>query len=187
MSSATTFKFDETKQLEVMLWITNQNPAGVDKYLLLKTIFYADKFHLNKYGRLIFGGGYTAMKAGPVHSQAYDLIKTIVRERWESGDQKNNSFTVDLDADANPYIVKASRHPNLDFLSKSDIEALTFAWEKCKDLDYEQLKELSHQEKSYQNAWGKRGISGAFPIDFEDLIENQSNLSKALIGEPKNA
>src|SRR5260370_34242127 len=48
---------------------------GVTQYDILKTIFLADKAHLNKYGRPITFDNYVAMRAGPVPSLAYDLLK----------------------------------------------------------------------------------------------------------------
>ena len=44
-----------------------------------KMMYFADKHHLEKYGRLIFHDSYIAMKDGPVPSEAYDLAKAIRR------------------------------------------------------------------------------------------------------------
>ena len=47
----------------------------VTQYDIVKTIFLADRAHLNKYGRPITYDDYVAMKFGPVPSAVYDLLK----------------------------------------------------------------------------------------------------------------
>ena len=50
----------------------------VSQYDLVKSLFLADRSHLNEWGRPITYDNYTAMKHGPVPSLAYDLLKANV-------------------------------------------------------------------------------------------------------------
>ena len=52
-----------------------ERSKSVDQYDIVKTIFLADKKHLNKYGRPITFDNYHAMKFGPVPSLTYNFLK----------------------------------------------------------------------------------------------------------------
>lgn len=70
------FKVNANKAIEVILWFCSQSANNkVNVYNVLKTIFYAEIDHLNKYGRPIIGDNYMAMDYGTVPSLIYDLIK----------------------------------------------------------------------------------------------------------------
>jgi hypothetical protein len=68
------FNCDLEKTLEVLLWVMNQKAEGVNLYNLIKTIFHADCYHLNQYGRPITGDVYIAMVHGTVPSFIYNLL-----------------------------------------------------------------------------------------------------------------
>ncbi len=68
------FRFNAKKAVEVILWFAERRP-GISFHTLLKLLFYADKRHLNRYGRPITGDDYIAMQYGPVASTTYDMLK----------------------------------------------------------------------------------------------------------------
>ena len=70
----TPFRFDQEKAIETIIYLSGyvDNPSHLG---ICKLLYFADKTSLEKYGRFIFGDDYLAMKAGPVPSGAYDLIK----------------------------------------------------------------------------------------------------------------
>ena len=133
------FFFDEKKALEVVLFIANKCD---NLYNLLKILYYADKEHLDKYGRFICGDNYVLLPHGPVPSKTYDIVKNVRDNRQPqiSGDLKS-SFDVE-----GQYKLVVKRPPNLELLSKTDIECLDKAIEKYGDLSFEELKVLSHKE-----------------------------------------
>ena len=47
----------------------------ITQYDIVKSLFLADKAHLNRYGRPITFDNYFAMKDGPVPNLAYNLLK----------------------------------------------------------------------------------------------------------------
>ena len=47
----------------------------IDLHALLKACYFADKQHLNKHGRPIFGATYRAMRFGPVPLEIYEMAK----------------------------------------------------------------------------------------------------------------
>jgi hypothetical protein len=64
----------------------------------------------------------------------------------------------------------AERHPIMDFLSESEIEALEHGYEEYAGLSFEEVKNKNHKEDAWKNNWDRRGTLEKVPIPFEDLI-----------------
>ena len=61
------------KALETIVWLANAR-AGIDVYHVIKCAFFADKYHLNKYGRPIAGDNYIADTYGPLGRSVYRIL-----------------------------------------------------------------------------------------------------------------
>ncbi len=132
------FKFDTEKAVEVILYIAGKCP---DKYRLLKSLYFADLDHLEKYGRFICGDSYKAMQYGPVPVSTYQLLDQSVWDAvFEPAPEKRLPFEVDGRQ------VKISRSANLDWLSVSDRECLDQAIANCADKSFDYVKGKSHDE-----------------------------------------
>lgn len=90
------YEFEDAKFVQASAYLT-KNCNEMTKMKLFMLLFFADKKHMNWYGRPICGGHYVAMQRGPVLSEGYGLIK-------------KQSF--------------AAEQAGTDQLSASDIEAL---------------------------------------------------------------
>jgi uncharacterized phage-associated protein len=137
-------RFDREKAIEALLYIAQET---TNVYTVLKVMYFADKAHLEKYGRLICGDSYVAMRYGPVPSGAYDLVKSEREDVgcW-TGFAKPDAFTVV----GNDIVPK--RAAKLDLLSESDRECLDAALKKYGHLPFGALVEISHQDKAYKAA-----------------------------------
>ena len=161
-------KFDVEKAIEVLLYITSRRIS--EAYTSLKIVYFADKEHLMRYGRLICGDTYIAMNHGAVPSGTYDIVK-IAR-----GD---SSFKLDLDFDLQEVFkidgnsITPLREPNLDYLSKSDIECLESAIATYGSMTFQQLKDRSH-DKAYESA----DINDVIPV--EEIIKTLPNSESLL-------
>ena len=146
---------DAEKALESVLYISEKTH---DLFHIVKTLYYADKKHLEHYGRLITGDYYVAMEDGPVPSGAYDLIKSV------RGDEFTYEFKI-IDAHPENAIVvngndiEPKRKANLDFFSESDIECLDDAVKIYANMDGKQLWKLVHEEKSYNQTERNKPIA----------------------------
>lgn len=145
MSLDKRFRFDQIKALEVLLYIA-QNCS--DMYNVLKVLYFADKQHLENYGRLICGESYVAMSHGPVPSGTYDMIKFVRGDGiYEFCDLHiKESFHMEK------YHIVPHREPRLELLSESEIECLDSALTNYGRMSFSRLKELSHRDKAYQSA-----------------------------------
>jgi uncharacterized phage-associated protein len=124
------FPFDHEKAKEALLYVASRAPIP-DRFHICKILYFADKYHLDKYARFIYGDVYAAMRNGPVPSRAYDLIKAA-----DAGDL--------ADIAVDDWDVTALRDPQLDVFSKSDIEALDWAIQKYGSLPFKKLRAISH-------------------------------------------
>jgi uncharacterized phage-associated protein len=160
-----TYNFNNKKALEVILWIAKKS-SNVEIYKMLKAIFFADKYHLNKYFRTILGDTYCAMPYGPGASRTYDILKGDPLEIEEL-----DEIPLPFEKRENNIIPK--REPNLRKLSKSDIEALEYGWSEVKDKSFEELKNITHEMSLYKNAWENR-TNNAPIIDYRDFLDEKN-------------
>lgn len=80
------FQFDETKAVETLAYIATRWPR-VTAFYASKILFFAEKLHLNRYGRPIVADTFIAMANGPVPSTIYDFIEGKLDQ---AGDHKGD-------------------------------------------------------------------------------------------------
>jgi len=148
-----TFQFNQTKAIEVILYIISKAPVP-NLYGICKLLYLADKASLEKYGRFIFGESYVAMEEGSVPSNAYNLLKNPTNALKREG----NHF-------------KASRTPELDYLSRTDIECLDKTLEEFGGRNSWTKRKTACHDAAWEIAWDKRGSSQSYPISIENIAE----------------
>lgn len=165
MANKISFECNHDKTLEVMLWIINRAGGSVNIYNLLKTVFCADVYHLNRYGRPVTGDAYIAMEYGTVPSFIYSVIKSDPLALAEFDE------VIPIEIDCNNLIAK--RQCDIDRLSESDIEALECGFEEYGALSFSEVKKKNHMHE----AWRKNyDIAPNSTIPFKDLIEDTAIL-----------
>jgi uncharacterized phage-associated protein len=152
------FRFDPDKALNLVLYVAAcvKEPTF---HTISKVIYFADKLHLERYGRLICGDSYVAMKHGPVPSEIYDMMKDVrgdgFSEHWQTARQ---AFEVKGKATVVPH-----QAPDMDVFSDSDVECINESIKIYGHLDFGRLTELSHDE-----AW--QATDGNDIIDIEQIV-----------------
>ncbi|WP_461381806.1 Panacea domain-containing protein [Devosia indica] len=126
---------------------------SVTQYDIVKTIFLADRLHLNEYGRPITFDNYFAMKDGPVPTKVYDLVKGGPwAERLIGGELPWT--TTPAPGTARAKLFKATLDPAEDVFSPSEIEAIENSLTVVLSLGFSQVRRLTHEDPSYVDAWG---------------------------------
>jgi uncharacterized phage-associated protein len=152
------FHFDPEKALNLVLYVARAVPQATF-HTISKVIYFADKLHLQRYGRLICGDSYVAMKHGPVPSEIYDMMKDVrgdgFSEHWPIA---REAFQVKEKATVVP-----SREPDLTVFSDSDRECLEESIKTYGHLNFARLTELSHDA-----AWEATDDNDM--IDIEQII-----------------
>lgn len=165
MSTISPFKFDPVKALEVILYVAKRAPVP-DIIHFCKIQYFADKYHLEQYGRFVSGDHYVAMTNGPVPSKTYDLIKAA-----RNGEA--SAFAI------KGYQVVPFRDADLQLLSESDIESLDDAISKYGNLPINALISVSHDA-----AWEAADENSE--ISVEDIAATLED-GKAIVEHLRNA
>src|SRR3954470_1467330 len=134
------FAFSEGKALEALAFIARERP-GLSPLYIAKILFYAEKWHLNRYGRPIIADTYIAMPKGPVPSSVRDYIE----QNWHWVDHPEDFYAaIKIERAGHlPTLVPGSRGPNLDVLSESDLECLREAINFCVTKTSDELSQLT--------------------------------------------
>ncbi|WFS00631.1 Panacea domain-containing protein [Rhizobium tumorigenes] len=168
------FQFDEKKGVEAVTFIASRWP-DVTAFFAAKILFFAEKYHLNRYARPIVADTFIAMPNGPVPSTIYDFIKGRLHN---AGDPESitNAFTV---AQSPWPRVNALRAADTSVLSESDIECLDEAIQFCRRRNFGTLSTLTHQERS----WIEAPANGV--MDYEAMIDDDNPSKDEIVEEAK--
>ena len=141
-------KFDQRKALHATLFVVTHLPKPANVYNVLKCLYYADRKHLQEYGRQIYGDTFYALEHGPVPSAAYEIVKYAGgRAKWDL------KFPEALELlEVNDVYLSARGAPDTELLSRSDMVCLLEAARKYGTMPFGKLKKLSHQGKAFENA-----------------------------------
>ncbi len=157
------YRINYEKAIEALTWLAAQKPK-IDIYHVAKVLYYAEKTHINKYGRPIIGDTYIRAKYGQMPSGVRDLIK---KNKWlgqQYLDLLSSSLVVDRPYDK----LTALRTPKLEYFSDTDVECLKNALSKYGDLSFDDLLWVSHQEKAWLQTEAKK------PIDYLLMIDDDN-------------
>jgi uncharacterized phage-associated protein len=141
-------KFDQRKALHALLFVVTHLPKPANVYNALKCLYFADRKHLQEYGRQIYGETFYALEHGPAPSAAYEIIKYANgRAKWDL------QFPEAIELlDVNDIHVSARGPADTELLSRSDMACLLDAARKYGKMTFGRLKNLSHQGKAFENA-----------------------------------
>lgn len=130
----------------VLLYIlTHSNDGQRDIYSLVKTAYYAQQNHLAQYGTPLFKDCICALPFGPVPSNIYNVLKMTSGDSNELNYHRSDDMHLASDAiNFKSGRYSAKEDPNMDFLSKSDIESLNYGIEKVAKMSFNQIKEDTH-------------------------------------------
>lgn len=154
------FSFNKQKATEAILYLAKKEPS-ISKMRLLKFMFFADCYHINKYGRPILGDRYVAMDNGPVLSKLYDMLKCSTDDYTVI----NNKIT-------------AMRESDNDYFSNSDIEALEYSFNQYSQYETLEMSDLSHESEGWKKARNANPHSKNPSMYWENLIENEDVLKE---------
>ena len=168
-----TNRFNYSKALEVLLYVSSKVEY---MYHTGKIIYFANRYHLEKYGRFVIDDRVIAMKNGPVLSNVYDMIKSARGDNCSyPGVEKHLTYS---SGGSSLHKLLPKREANLDYLSESDIECLNEAINKIKGMSFRDLERFSHDSLYYTADQNNE-------ISIDEIINhsiNPDNLRKYLAG-----
>lgn len=143
-----TSRYQPEKIRQAVAYIASKLPERGNMYKVLKVMYFADKEHLRRYGRMIFGDRYIALRHGPVPWSAYRRVSNV-RDGLISADTKPEPlFMVAADHTIVPLL---NADLDLECFSDSDLECINNEIDICAPLSFRELKQRSHDD-AYRSA-----------------------------------
>lgn len=178
--------YNEKVSINAILYLLSKMNGTCDIHKMCKMLYYADQYSLANFARSITGDTYIAMDYGPVPSNIEDGFKGLRGSHYyiTIDSLRNLSKAICF---TNKYHIKALVEPNKRFLSGSDIESLDYAFNKCKDLSFSQLTDMSHSI-----AWNNARKNGEMSVkdimreaecdeDYIDFVFTQEQIQLSLL------
>lgn len=164
-----------------VLHILNKAGGTLDKYRIYKALYFANKEHLNRYGRLITSDTFFALPFGPVPTKLADVLDSIKTGKKLKDSEKHLFFPIiqsleHCGFDAENYFT-AKELPDMDELSETDIECLNIGLNKCIGRDFGEIKEESH-DKAWEKAFAKPCHKS---IDILDMVDDSNQSMKEYV------
>lgn len=180
-------KYEQNKLVQVALYILEKT-GGIDFYHLFKILYFAELKHLAKWGSRITADSFYALDYGPAPSLLYDSVKKI--EHPQTSLQELLSDKVMLAGKDAPNVLLPKESVNMDYLSKSDVEALDASIAENASLTFGQLKTKSHDSAWHEayhpnhshNAMSTLSMAKAAGADedTQEYLREQMELENAL-------
>jgi len=175
-------EFDYEKATQAINFLARSEGGEIDKLKLIKLIYFADRYHIRRYGRPIFNDTYFAMKYGPVASSVANIadLSTYLpveerqyAERYLGRNRKSENS------------VKSLADMDSDLLAKSEIEALKFAYQNYGRYKASTLVNVTHKYPEWakfsdalESGESTREIMNYLDF-FQDPEENSNDKFKA--------
>ncbi|MGA3266863.1 MAG: Panacea domain-containing protein [Verrucomicrobiota bacterium] len=155
------------KATQALNFLARQAGGRINKLKAIKLLFFADRYHLRKFGRPVSECTYFAMTHGPVASEAKEVAEDDAMLSAPARDYARKFLERTSDYD---YTSVADVDKSV--LSETDIEALTFAWENFGYLPKYQLRDITHQYPEWKRhervlkSGGRRRVA----MDYADFF-----------------
>lgn len=144
-----------------------ENGGVINKMKALKLVFFADRYHLRKYGRPITNDEYYAMPFGPVASGVKDIA-----EFSDFLGETEQEYAAQFIERPDQYTIRSKAACNEKVFSKSDLEALRYAWEKFGQVEEFALVELTHQYPEWKRHESAIETTQRIKMFYEDFFED---------------
>jgi hypothetical protein len=158
-------RLDIDKAIAATAYLIQKAGGRYDIVVLIKTLYYADRASLVKYGRTITGDKLVSMDRGPVLSNIYDLIRgKEVRGHPEALRKWNEFITKTQD-----WMLHAKGTPEIGYLAVREIELLDEAFKTISEIPPYWLSEWTHQVfPEWQDPQGS-----SIPIDPKEILRKE--------------
>jgi uncharacterized phage-associated protein len=133
------FKFNEKKTTQAVTLFLEKNDRKMSYMKLIKLLYLVDRQALRLWERPLTGDIYFSMKHGPVLSNVLDIINN-------GEDPDDNPYWYKyISTPSENYEIKLKEIPELDALSKREIELINELDEKFKDFDQWDMVKICHE------------------------------------------
>lgn len=150
-------QYSVKKVANAIVYFSEYNVQHVGKTKLMKLMYFADKMHLQNYGKTIFCDDYYKLQRGPVASLTLNIINNINEDDNEDFKSYTDEFldvlNIDIKKDNGEKITNFRPKSSFqkELFSKSELKILKSISEKYRLYTKEQISEESHHLTEYIN------------------------------------
>lgn len=159
-------RFNYKKATQILRMFAAEHGGRITKLMVLKLVFFADRYHLRKYGRTITGDRYVAMQYGPVASGVKDVAELSSFLDPVEREYADNFLKMDP-----PHGIVAIGTPDLSVLSESDIEAVNAVVKALRGCDLVKVSHLFPEWKRH-SVDGVIGAGSRIDMDILDFFDD---------------
>lgn len=159
--------FDQQKIIQVVLYILNKT-GGIDYYHLFKIIYFAELKHLAKWGSRIIKDDLCALGYGPVPTALYDAVKGKNAVCTHLADLMK--ATTAFAGDDAPNVLLPKEDVDMDYISRSEIEALDESIKENASLTFGQLKDRLHDRAWHEAYYRQDGNKIISPVTMAQVM-----------------
>ncbi len=158
------FKFD--KAVQSLNYLAKKENNKINKMKAIKLLYFADRYHIRKYGRPIFNDKYIAMGYGSVGSTTKDIVGLTL------SDEENEKASKVLML-VGQYEYQSIVDVDSGVFSDSDIEAIDFAYNEFGALNQFELATLTHKYPEWKKFESElnSGVRSR-RMEYKDFFEN---------------
>lgn len=164
------FSFSHRKATQALNFFAAKAGGKINKMKALKLVYFADRYHLRRYGRPVVGDEYLAMNYGPVASGTKDLA-----EMSDFLGEEERRYAKRFIAPSETQLAVSSvADVEEKVFSESDREALNFAWRRFGRVDKYALSEITHaypEWKRHEPALRSK-VASRVPMNYRDFLRD---------------
>ncbi|MCX6991839.1 MAG: Panacea domain-containing protein [Kiritimatiellaeota bacterium] len=161
--------FDSHKATQLLNHFAIRNGGTISKYKALKLVFFADRYHLRKYGRPVTCDEYYAMKKGPVPSGTKNLAEMAEDYIGDDCIAYASGF---IAVQASRSVITSVLAVDDQQLSESDREALEFAWSTFGKYGDGEIVEQTHSYPEWSKHAAALEKGGRARMDLMDFLKD---------------
>jgi uncharacterized phage-associated protein len=161
------FSFDYRKATQALNYFARQEGNRINKMKALKLVYFADRYHVRKYGRLVTNDNYYAMQHGPVPSASKDIA-----EANDYLNDKARNYSEQFIEPAGKLSLRSIRKVDRSVLSDSDMEALRFSWDSFGSYDQFELRDLTHDYPEWLKWKDDLDDASCLPMDLLEFVKD---------------
>ena len=134
-------EFDHKKATQAINYLAKKEGGQIDKLKLIKLVYFADRFHVRRYGRPIANDVYLAMPLGPVGSSIKDIA-----EFSDFLDETERGYAATyLGHGGMENTIVSIADVDREVFSKSELEALDFSYREFGNQSASTLVNVAHR------------------------------------------
>lgn len=167
-------KFDYKKATQALNFLALKNHGRINKLKAIKLVYLADRYHLRKYGRPITNDEYFAMSYGAVNSGVKDIC-----EMSSFLGPRESTYASQYLRVADRYHTESIKYYENNVFSESDVEALSFAWDKFGHYNEFELAEIAHKYPEWKRHEETLKDKSRVRMNYEDFLDDPAeNIEK---------